>query len=173
MNQETIVIGQLSLAGLFLVLLTVYLNHLLANSRDKIKTRKEQGHALSMAFEPEIQALTHTDQDCRFIMTEEAYQRHEAAIRIFTRYLSWVDRLRLKILWHRLAMVKIDEKTHMPFYEQYADCGSLDKRRKARPRNGTGSGLSSCIDGLIHLPTDSRAINTKEFGDLFLTISRK
>ena len=133
MNQEPIILGQLSLAALLLVLLTVYLNHIFANSRDKIKTRKEQGHALSMAFEPEIQALTNTDQDCRLIMTDKAYQKHASAIRIFSRYLSWVDRIRLQVLWHRLAMVKIDKKNHIPFYEQYADCGSLNKRRKTRP----------------------------------------
>jgi hypothetical protein len=75
MARGIIIIGQLSLTGLLLVLLTVYINHLLTNSHDKIKTRKEQGHILTMAFEPEIRALTHTEQDCRLIMTQEAYQK--------------------------------------------------------------------------------------------------
>jgi hypothetical protein len=30
-------------------------------------------------------------------------------------------------------MIKIGKKQNIPFYEQYADCGSLDKRRKVRP----------------------------------------
>jgi hypothetical protein len=48
-------------------------------------------------------------------------------------YLSWIDKLRLKWLWYRLAMIKVSKKQHIPFYEQYADCGSLDKRRRVRP----------------------------------------
>ncbi len=133
MAQEIITIGQVSLSALLFVLLTVYLNHLLANSRDKLKIRREQGHILSMAFEPEIRALTHTDQDCRLIMNQDAYQKHEAAIRVFSRCLSWFDRFKLRKMWHHLAMVKTGRRTYLPFYEQYADFGSLDKRRKIRP----------------------------------------
>jgi hypothetical protein len=80
-----------------------------------------------------LDALIQTDQDCRLILTEQAYQKHGSAIRDFMFYLSWIDKFRLKRLWHRLAMIKASRKQHIPFYEQYADCGSLDKRRKVRP----------------------------------------
>jgi hypothetical protein len=133
MNQELITIGKISLSGILLALITVYVNHLFANSRDKIKQRRDQGQTISKAFDLELHSLIYTNEDCRLILTQEAYQRHEAAVRTFSRNLSWIDRLRLKLLWYRLAMIKIDKKHHMPFYEQYADCGALDKRRKVRP----------------------------------------
>lgn len=130
---NNIVFGQLSLAALFLALLTVYLNHRFANTRDKINRRRNQGQTIADAFKPELDALIQTDQDCRLILTEQAYQKHESAIRDFMLYLSWIDELRLKWLWYRLAMIKVGKKQHIPFYEQYADCGSLNKRREVRP----------------------------------------
>jgi len=39
---DKIIIGQLSLAGLFCLLLAAYINHLLANTRDKITRRRNQ-----------------------------------------------------------------------------------------------------------------------------------
>jgi len=30
-------------------------------------------------------------------------------------------------------MIKVGKRKYIPYYEQYADCGSLDKRRKVRP----------------------------------------
>jgi hypothetical protein len=133
MNYKFITIGNLSLTGLLLALITVYLNHLLANSREKIKRRRDQGQVLAIAFKPELDALIQTDQDCRLILNQQAYQKHERAIRDFMLYLSWIDKLKLQWRWARLAMLKIGKKQHIPFYEQYADCGSLDKRRMVRP----------------------------------------
>ena len=130
---DNIIIGEFSLAALLLVLITVYLNHLFANTRDKVSRRRDRGQVLTVAFKPELDALIQTDQDCRLILTQQAYQKHESAIRDFMLYLSWIDKLRLKWLWYRLAMIKVAKKKHIPFYEQYADCGSLDKRRKVRP----------------------------------------
>ena len=130
---DNIILGQLSLSALFLALITVFLNHLFANTRDKTNRRRNQGQALTTAFKPELDALIQTDQDCRLILTQQAYRKHESAIRDFILYLSWIDKFHLKWLWHRLAMIKVGKKQRIPFYEQYADCGSLDKRRKVRP----------------------------------------
>lgn len=130
---DNIVVGQLSLAALLLALFTVYLNHLFANTRDKTKARREQGKLLTKAFQPELDALIQTDQDCGLILTQEIYRKHESAIRDFMLCLSWVDKVRLQRRWTRLAMIKTGKKQHIPFYEQYADCGSLDKRRNVRP----------------------------------------
>jgi hypothetical protein len=130
---DNIIIGQLSLAGLFCLLLAAYIDHLLANTRDKITRRRNQGQILITAFTPELDALIQTDQDCRFILTQIVYRKHESAIRDFMLYLSWIDKFRLQWQWHRLAMIKITKKQHIPFYEQYADCGSLNKRQKVRP----------------------------------------
>ena len=130
---DNIVLGQLSLSALLVALLTVYLNHFFANTRDKTKARREQGKVLAKALQPELDALIQTNQDCRLILTDDAYRRHESAIRGFMIYLSWVDKLRLQRLWHRLAMIKVGKKKYIQFYEQYADCGSLDKRRMVRP----------------------------------------
>lgn len=133
MSEPTIITGQLTIAGLLLVLITVWLNHLLANTRDAKNKRADQAKKVIDAFQPELDAITQTSEDCRLIMTDEAYRRHDSAIRTFMHYLSYFDRLRLKWLWHSLAMFKLDEKHHIAFYEQYADCGSLDERRKIRP----------------------------------------
>ena len=130
---DNIIIGQLSLAGLFFLLLAAYINHLLANTRDRVSRRRNQGQVVTSAFKPELDALIQTDQDCRLILTNQAYQKHESAIRDFMLYLSWINKFRLKWFWYRLAMIKVGKRKHIPFYEQYADCGSLDKRRKVRP----------------------------------------
>jgi len=130
---DNIIIGQFSLAALLLALITVYLNHLFANTRDKVSRRRDRGKVLMAAFKSELDALIQTDEDCRLILTQQSYQKHESAIRDFMFYLSWIDKLRLKTLWYRLATIKVGKKKHIPFYEQYADCGSLDKRRKVRP----------------------------------------
>jgi hypothetical protein len=130
---DNIIIGQFSLAALLLVLITVYLEHLFANTRDKVSRRRNRGQVLIAAFKPEMDALIQTNQDCRLILTQQVYQKHESVIRDFVLYLSWIDKLRLKWLWYRLAMIKVGKKQHIPFYEQYADCGSLDKRQKVRP----------------------------------------
>lgn len=130
---DNIILGQLSLSALFLVLLTVYLNHFFANTRDKTKTRREQGKVLAKALQPELDALIQTNQDCLLILTDDAYRKHESAIREFMIYLSWVDKIRLQRQWHRLAMIKVGKRKYTQFYEQYIDGGSLDERRKVRP----------------------------------------
>lgn len=133
MNTDYIVIGQLSAAAICLVLISVYLNHLLANSRDKVRDRREQSLVLIQAFESDLSALLQSNNDCRLILNEAAYHRHDAAVRIFSRHLSWFDKFRFNTIWHRLAMIRISKKHQIPFYTQYSDCGSLDKRAIMRP----------------------------------------
>ena len=130
---DNIIIGQISLAAILLILIPVYLNHLLANTRDKVIRRRNQGQVLMPAFKAELDDLIQTDKDCRLILTQTAYRKHESAVRDFKFHLSWIDKFRLNRLWYRLAMIKVGKKKHIPFYEQYADCGSLDKRRKVSP----------------------------------------
>ena len=133
MNETIITIGQLSLCGILLALLVLLMNHALANTRDKAKEKRQIGKNVISAFSKELDALHQTDDDCRFILTTEAYKRHESTIRLFLPYLSWIDRVRLKRAWHGLVFHHKDKKGNLPFYEQYADCGSLSKRRAIRP----------------------------------------
>lgn len=133
MIEQNVVFGQLTVSAIFLVLISVFLNHRLANSREKIRDRFAQGIELVTAFQPELDAILQTNDDCMIIMTDAAFEKHDSAVRMFVHHLSWVDKFRLKILWHRLAYVKIDKKHHLELYEQYADGGSLTERRKIRP----------------------------------------
>jgi hypothetical protein len=126
-------IGTISLSALAVALIVVLLNHFLANTRDKAKERRIVGNSVFEAFRPELDALNQTDKDCLHILTESAYHRHETAVRNFLPLLSWIDRVRILRAWHKLAYHKKDREAHLPFYEQYADCGSLTKRRKVRP----------------------------------------
>jgi hypothetical protein len=133
MTENLVIIGQVSLFSVLLTLVTVYLNHLLANTREKVKLRRNHGQGLVTAFKPELDTIIQTDQDCRLILTEEAYRRHESAIRAFMPYLSWIERIRLKRAWTNFALIKMDKEHQTPFYEQYVDFGSLTKRRRVRP----------------------------------------
>lgn len=133
MNENLIITGQISLCAILVTLLIIFLNHILANTREKGKARYQKGKKVISAFNLELDALYQTDDDCRNILTMEAYKKHESSIRSFLPHLSWVDRLRLKRAWHRLAFHQSDEKRTLPFYEQYADFGSLPKRRSVRP----------------------------------------
>jgi len=133
MTEKFVTIGEISLCGVLLALVMISLNHLLANTREKARLRRDRGQNLTSAFKPELDALIQTDQDCRLILTQEAYRRHESAARLFMPYLSWIDRFRLKRAWISLAFLKVSKQQYGPFYEQYADCGSLTKRRAVRP----------------------------------------
>lgn len=133
MNEPMIIIGQISLASIFVALLVLLLNHHLANTRDKAKDRRKIGQKVADAFSKELDALLQTNNDCRLILTAETYRQHDSAIRSFMPYLSWIDRIRLKRAWHLLVFHPKDKKRQLPFYEQYADFGSLSKRRSIRP----------------------------------------
>lgn len=126
-------IGTLSLSTLAVALIVVFLNHKLSNTRDKAKERRAAGNAVAEAFRPELDALNQTDTDCMLILTESAYHKHEAAVRYYLTLLSWIDRLRVRRAWRRLAHHRKDRKSYIPFYEQYADSGSITKRHRVRP----------------------------------------
>lgn len=133
MSEPIITTGQLPLTALLLALITVLLNHLLANTRYAKNKRADQAIKLIEALQPELDAIIQTDKDCAFIMTDDAYMKHDSAVQCFLLHLAWLDKFRLKRLWHKLAMVKWSKKQQIPFYTQYADNGSLDKRRQIRP----------------------------------------
>ena len=121
------------LATILLALVSVYLNHVLANTREKRKVRRERGQALIVAFDRELQALLNTDKDCRHILTHDAWKRHVAAVRSFAPYLSWLERLILEYYWISLTSLKIRKKRYETGYDQYADCGSQYNRTSVRP----------------------------------------
>lgn len=131
--RNALVIGQFSLCAITLALVTVWLNHRLAHGRDKLKRIQERGLALAETFKPELAALLLTDTDCRLVLTDDAYRRHESAVREFLPYHSWVDKFRIRNAWSKFAHFKIDRSQSIPFNANYADCDSLDKRRQARP----------------------------------------
>ena len=133
MNGSLIIIGKLSLCGLFIALLVLYLNHILSNTRDRAVERRQKGKDVISAFSRELDDLHQKNDDCRHILTTEAYRRHESAIRSFLPHLSWINRTRLKRAWYSLAFHHKDKKKKLPFYEKYADLGSLSKRRSVRP----------------------------------------
>lgn len=133
MNEPIVIIGQLSICVVLIGLVTVWLNHLLANTRDRQKTRRDAGKTVTDAFRPELDALIQTDEDVRLILTTDAYRRHESAVRNFMPFLSWIDRFMLREAWRALAHHPQDKKHRILFYGQWADCGSLTKRRAVRP----------------------------------------
>ncbi len=132
-KKSLIEIGTLSISAFAVALIVVWLNHALANTREKAKERHTAGNAVAEAFRPELDALNQTDNDCMHILTKSAYHRHEAAVRNYLPLLSWLDRLRFHRAWRKLVYHRRDREAYVPFYEQYADCGSLTKRRKVRP----------------------------------------
>lgn len=134
MDQDPIIIiGQFSVSAILLAPIIVCVNHLLANTRDAKNKRTDQGRKVIDSFSQELDALIQTGDDARLILTTDAFRKHESAIRTFLPYLSWFSRFRMHIAWKRFAYHKDDKKAQMPFYEQYADRGSLDKRARMRP----------------------------------------
>lgn len=126
-------IGTISLTALLIPLVVVWLNHILANTRDRTKERRSSGSVVVEAFRPELDALLQSNQDCGLILTDTAYRRHESAVRNLLPKLSWYNRIVLHCAWRKLAFHQQDQKGNIPFYEQYADCGSLTQRRHLRP----------------------------------------
>lgn len=126
-------IGPISLSVLLISLIVVWLNHILANTRDRAKERRSAGSVVVEAFRPELDALLQSNQDCGLILTDTAYLRHESAVRNLLPKLSWCNRIFLHCAWLKLAFHQQDQKGSIPFYEQYADYGSLTQRRHLRP----------------------------------------
>jgi len=133
MNEPLIVFGQISILSILGFVITTFINHLLSNRRDAKNKRYEQGQKVVDAFRPQLDALNQTQDDARLIMTGEAFNRHESAVRNFKPYLSWFNRFRINRAWHKLAHHEQDKQAKIPFYEQYSDFGELGKRRSLRP----------------------------------------
>jgi hypothetical protein len=89
------------------------------------------GKEIVSAFQPELNNLLQTGDDCRLILDSTAFKRHDDAIRNNIDRLSVFQRRRVRKAWYRLAYHEQNNK--IPFYEQYADYGSLDRRNKMRP----------------------------------------
>jgi hypothetical protein len=128
-----ITLGQISLAAILLALIGALVNHYLAIARDARNKRADQAGKVVAAFRPELEALVQTNNDARIILTPDAFSRHEAAISNFLPYLSYFSRFRMSRAWGKLVYYENKEKSKTPFYTQYADCGSLDKRNRVRP----------------------------------------
>jgi len=126
-------VGVLSLSGIAVALILVWLNHVLTNTREKAKERRAAGLAVVAAFRPELDALRQTGGDCRLILNDDTYRRHESDVRNFSPHLWWFKRILVRRAWHQLAHHPKDKEGHIPLYAQYADYGSLTTRRKVRP----------------------------------------
>ncbi len=86
------------------------------------------------AIQPELDKILHTDEDCRIILDDIAYSKHKTAINNLISQTDFIERIRLKRKWKILTTTKFNKKTiHTTCYEQYADYGSLKKRREMRP----------------------------------------
>jgi len=99
---------------------------------NKNKTRKYR-QQLFDAFHPELNRILQSNEDCINILTDTAHSKHEIAVNNLIAHIGFIEKIRLKRKWRRLAMIKVGKRKYIPYYEQYADCGSLDKRRKVRP----------------------------------------
>ena len=134
MSQPIIITGQISLSVLLITFVTIIINHLLANTRTQKNKRSDLASNVSKEFIQDVDCLIHNSGDTVLILNDNAFRRHESAIRNLLPNLSWFDRFRLKRAWYNLAYYKNPDKNEkpIPFYIQYADCGSTDKREKMR-----------------------------------------
>jgi len=112
-------------------LLVAGLVYLLNISFIQRKNIKAAGDNIITVFQGELDVLIQNSNDCRFVLNSHSFNRHETAIRNNISSLSFLQRIRLRRAWEILAYHKDDKKT--PFYEMYADTGSLDKRSKLKP----------------------------------------
>ena len=96
--------------------------------RQRIQTA---GVSITAAFQPELTAISQGNNDCGNTLDTAAFLRHEAAIMAHSKNLGLIKRRRLHKAWKELAYHS--EKKYIPFYDTYADCGSLDKRAELKP----------------------------------------
>lgn len=132
MNLATI-ITENPLSSALGALILVWLGYRLRLTEQVIKHRIEAGRRIADAFRPELDALVQYGGNAGLVLTDEVFKKHEAAIRNNTRNLSWWVQLRLHLAWRDLAYLGKSKKQQIPFYEQYFDGGSLDKRATVRP----------------------------------------
>ena len=100
----------------------------------KNKTRGYR-QLLFEAFQPELNRLLQTNDDCMYILDYAAYIKHEIAINNLLAHIGFIEKFRLKRKWRCLATIGIDKKTYIPTYAytQYSDTGSSTVREKIRP----------------------------------------
>jgi hypothetical protein len=99
------------------------------------KRLADQGHArqaaaaFAKAFLDELTRLqAKEDVDTHNILSP-AFGKHQAAVQEFMFHLSESRQAELEDLWRTYYCHR---ETGIPFLEQYADCGSLDKRNTMR-----------------------------------------
>lgn len=114
-------------------LILLWLGYRLRLTEQAVKQRIEAGRCIADAFRPELDALVQNGGDAGLVLTDDAFKKHEAAIRNNKRRLSWLAQFRLHRAWRDLAYHNQDKKQKLPFYEQYFDGGSLDIRATVRP----------------------------------------
>ena len=114
-------------------LILLWFGYRLRLTEQAVKHRIEAGRRIADAFRPELDALVQNGGDAGLVLTDEAFKKHEAAIRNHKRKLSWWAQFRLHRAWRKLAYHKQDKKQKLPFYEQYFDGGSLNMRAAVRP----------------------------------------
>lgn len=94
---------------------------------------KEYRKELFEVLHPCLNRLLQTDDDCRLFLNDKDLKEHEIAVNNLMAHMDFIERTFLKRKWYILGMTQMDKNHYIPDYSQYADCGSLDKRRKARP----------------------------------------
>jgi len=114
-------------------LITALLAMLVWVNQGKRIARREAEERIIVGFQPELDAMIQTNEDARLILTDEAFNKHEAIIRNNKRSLTYLQQIRLNSAWDDLAYYQKGNKQKIPSYVMYADCGSLDKRREIRP----------------------------------------
>jgi hypothetical protein len=111
--------------------------YLLGLSRDyraeRRRLRINAAQSIISTFTPELDAIIQNNDDCRHVLTSQALNKHETAIRNALPYFSCISRWRLRNAWRVMAYISQDKKYMYPIYGQYIDGGSLDKRKVLRP----------------------------------------
>lgn len=130
----TLGVTDLWLLGGVGLLLSWLVPYRLSISRDVIARRRTAAAAIAAAFRPELTAALQGDGDVgRYILTEAAHKKHEAAIIANIGALTWFQRLRLRQAWRRLSTYSGGSGHVYRDYSQYTDNGALQKRRAIRP----------------------------------------
>ena len=118
---------------LYSILATLFVagfGYLLKISLLQRQSVKDAGKNIIAAFQEDLDKLIQTNGDCRLILNSEAFKKHESAIRNNINNPSFFKKFRLRHAWGRLAYY--EGSKGIPFYEMYADYGSLDKRARMK-----------------------------------------
>jgi hypothetical protein len=119
------------LYAILAILVAGLFSYILRVSFSQRQNIKDAGKMIIDTFQPELDLLIQTNDDCRHILNDAAFTRHEAAIRNNMDKFIFFQRFRLQKAWEQLAYHK-DNKI-IPFYAMYADYGALDKRAIVKP----------------------------------------